>query len=128
MHVHTSISNKATERNIFVDENGEQTDEFLHAIAGMQRHLSGAMALMAPYVNSYRRRTGVEDSPANLAWGMDNRTVGLRVPLSNPKVDGSKIVCLALMPILTLRLPQHWLPSGWAPGEKVAKPSPQRQW
>ena len=27
--------------NIFVDENGEQTDEFLHAIAGMQRHLSG---------------------------------------------------------------------------------------
>ncbi len=85
MHVHTSISNKATERNIFVDENGEQTDEFLHAIAGMQRHLSGAMALMAPYVNSYRRRTGAEDSPANLAWGMDNRTVGLRVPLSNPK-------------------------------------------
>ncbi len=85
MHVHTSISNKATGRNIFVDENGEQTDEFLHAIAGMQRHLSGAMALMAPYVNSYRRRTGAEDSPANLAWGMDNRTVGLRVPLSNPK-------------------------------------------
>ena len=85
MHVHTSISNKATEGNIFVDENGEQTDEFLHAIAGMQRHLSGAMALMAPYVNSYRRRTGAEDSPANLAWGMDNRTVGLRVPLSNPK-------------------------------------------
>ena len=85
MHVHTSISNKATKRNIFVDENGEQTDEFLHAIAGMQRHLSGAMALMAPYVNSYRRRTGAEDSPANLAWGMDNRTVGLRVPLSNPK-------------------------------------------
>ena len=85
MHVHTSISNKATKRNIFVDENGEQTDDFLHAIAGMQRHLSGAMALMAPYVNSYRRRTGAEDSPANLAWGMDNRTVGLRVPLSNPK-------------------------------------------
>ena len=85
MHVHTSVSNKATGMNVFVDENGEQTDEFLHAIAGMQRHLSGAMALMAPYVNSYRRRTGAEDSPANLAWGMDNRTVGLRVPLGNPK-------------------------------------------
>jgi glutamine synthetase len=85
MHVHTSIRNKATGQNIFVDENGEQTEEFLHAIAGMQRYLSGAMALMAPYVNSYRRRTGAEDSPANLAWGMDNRTVGLRVPLGNPK-------------------------------------------
>ena len=43
------------------------------------------MALMAPYVNSYRRRTGTEDSPANLAWGMDNRTVGLRVPLGRPE-------------------------------------------
>ena len=85
MHVHTSIRNKVTGQNIFVDENGEQTEEFLHAIAGMQRYLSGAMALMAPYVNSYRRRTGAEDSPANLAWGMDNRTVGLRVPLGNPK-------------------------------------------
>jgi glutamine synthetase len=85
MHVQTSIRNKATGQNIFVDENGEQTEEFLHAIAGMQRYLSGAMALMAPYVNSYRRRTGAEDSPANLAWGMDNRTVGLRVPLGNPK-------------------------------------------
>jgi glutamine synthetase len=51
----------------------------------MQRYLSGAMALMAPYVNSYRRRTGTEDSPANLAWGMDNRTVGLRVPLGRPE-------------------------------------------
>ncbi|MDB2324336.1 glutamine synthetase family protein [Alphaproteobacteria bacterium] len=85
MHIHASVNSKKSGKNIFVDEIGEETDEFMHAIAGMQRHLSGAMALMAPYVNSYRRRTGAEDSPANLAWGMDNRTVGLRVPVGNPK-------------------------------------------
>lgn len=85
MHIHASVINKATGKNIFVDADGAETDEFLHAIAGMQRHLVGAMALMAPYVNSYRRRTGADDSPANLAWGMDNRTVGLRVPLGHPE-------------------------------------------
>ncbi len=50
----------------------------------MQRYLAGAMALMAPYVNSYRRHSLNEDSPTNLAWGMDNRTVGLRVPVGDP--------------------------------------------
>ena len=84
MHIHVSIKDKATGKSIFVDDQGEDTDKFLHAISGMQRHLVGAMALMAPYVNSYRRFSGGEDSPTNLAWGMDNRTVGLRVPLGNP--------------------------------------------
>jgi glutamine synthetase len=84
MHIHVSIKDKATGKSIFVDEQGEDTDKFLHAVSGMQRHLVGAMALMAPYVNSYRRFSGGDDSPTNLAWGMDNRTVGLRVPLGNP--------------------------------------------
>jgi len=83
MHIHASVMRKSNGKNIFNDANGEETDEFMHAVAGMQRHLVGGMALMAPYVNSYRRRLG-DDSPTNLAWGMDNRTVGLRVPLGNP--------------------------------------------
>lgn len=85
MHVHASINDMKTGRNIFVNDDGSESDAFFNSLAGMQRYLVGAMALMAPYVNSYRRRTGAEDSPANLAWGMDNRTVGLRVPLGDPK-------------------------------------------
>ncbi|MDA7598426.1 glutamine synthetase family protein [Alphaproteobacteria bacterium] len=85
MHIHASICDKATGHNIFVNKDGSDSDVFFHSIAGMQRYLVGAMALMAPYVNSYRRRTGAEDSPANLAWGMDNRTVGLRVPFGDAK-------------------------------------------
>ena len=81
MHIHTSVRSRKTGKNIFANPDGTESDDFYHSLAGMQRYLSGAMALMAPYVNSYRRRTGTEDSPANLAWGMDNRTVGLRVPI-----------------------------------------------
>jgi glutamine synthetase len=84
MHVHLSMRDRDTGRNLFVTEDGEDSEAFYHALAGMQRYLSGAMALMAPYVNSYRRHSLTEDSPTNLAWGMDNRTVGLRVPTGDP--------------------------------------------
>jgi len=84
MHLHLSVKETATGRNLFVGEDGSESDEFFHALAGMQRYLAGAMALMAPYVNSYRRHSLTEDSPTNLAWGMDNRTVGLRVPVGDP--------------------------------------------
>lgn len=85
MHVHVSVLDQATGQNIFSDEEGEATERFNYAIGGMQRYLSAAMPLMAPYVNSYRRLLSGEDSPTNLAWGVDNRTVGLRVPRSAPQ-------------------------------------------
>jgi glutamine synthetase len=43
-----------------------------------------AMLIFAPYVNSYRRFLNSWASPVNLAWAIDNRTVGLRVPDSSP--------------------------------------------
>ncbi len=84
MHLHFSVKETATGRNLFVGDDGSESEEFFHALAGMQRYLAGAIALMAPYVNSYRRHSLAEDSPTNLAWGMDNRTVGLRVPVGDP--------------------------------------------
>ena len=41
------------------------------------------MCMLAPYVNSYRRLVR-KSAPINVRWGYDNRTVGLRVPLSDP--------------------------------------------
>ena len=40
---------------------------------------------MAPFVNSYRRLSLTYDAPRNVAWGYDNRTVGLRVPMGTSK-------------------------------------------
>ena len=84
MHLHISVSDKKTGRNILVNADGEESEAFYHVLAGMQRYLASGSAFMAPYVNSYRRRSMAEDSPSNLAWGMDNRTVGLRVPMGDP--------------------------------------------
>ena len=46
-------------------------------------YLPDAMLILAPYVNSYRRFLDPWSSPVNLAWAIDNRTVGLRVPDSD---------------------------------------------
>ena len=71
-----------TGRNLFSARNGRDSRLFKHHIGGLQRYLPEAIALMAPYVNSYRRFTRYYASPINVHWGYDNRTVGLRVPVS----------------------------------------------
>jgi len=83
MHIHHSILDKDG-TNIFTDPNGEETDAFFHFIGGLQTHLPSVIAVMAPYVNSYRRYVKDHAAPINLCWARDNRTAGLRVPLSSP--------------------------------------------
>ena len=56
---------------------------FFAHIAGLQKYLPAAMALFAPNVNSYRRITRYQLAPINVQWGYDNRTAGLRVPVSD---------------------------------------------
>ncbi|WP_295048157.1 glutamine synthetase family protein, partial [uncultured Paracoccus sp.] len=85
MHLHHSVIDTATGQNIFSNAKGAETPEFLHFIAGMQKHLPAAVALLAPYVNSYRRYVPDFAAPINLEWGRDNRTTGLRVPISSPE-------------------------------------------
>ena len=84
MHIHTSVVDSKTGKNIFADKKGSETEAFYHFIAGMQHHLSGAVAVLAPYVNSYRRYVPDFAAPINLEWGRDNRTTGLRIPISSP--------------------------------------------
>jgi len=85
MHMHHSVLDVKTGRNIFSKKNGDETPAFLHFIAGLQNHLPSAIALLAPYVNSYRRYVPDFAAPINLEWGRDNRTTGIRVPISPPE-------------------------------------------
>jgi glutamine synthetase len=85
MHIHHSVLDRTSGLNIFSNEDGTETDAFQHYIAGLQNHMPRAMAVIAPYVNSYRRYVKDHAAPINLAWGRDNRTTGIRVPLSSPK-------------------------------------------
>jgi glutamine synthetase len=84
MHLHQSVVDLATGRNLFADESGENTQLFLSFIAGLQKFVPAAMPLFAPNVNSYRRLDPQSDAPINVHWGMDNRTTGFRVPVSEP--------------------------------------------
>jgi glutamine synthetase len=85
MHIHHSVVDAKTGKNIFTNAQGHETAAFMHFIGGMQRHLPAAVALLAPYVNSYRRYVPDFAAPINLEWGRDNRTTGLRVPISGPE-------------------------------------------
>ncbi|MCO4846622.1 MAG: glutamine synthetase [Yoonia sp.] len=84
MHVHHSILD-AQGNNIFTDSQGGETDAFFHFIGGLQEHMPSVIAVMAPYVNSYRRYVRDYAAPINLEWGRDNRTTGIRIPLSPPE-------------------------------------------
>ncbi|MVA99438.1 glutamine synthetase [Nitratireductor sp. CAU 1489] len=84
MHIHQSVVDLASGRNIFSDESGDETDAFRHFIGGMQRHMPSALVMMAPYVNSYRRLTNAASAPVNTNWGYDNRTTAFRIPRSDP--------------------------------------------
>ena len=84
MHIHQSIVNIDTGRNIFSDDEGNPTPAFFSFIAGQQKYLPAVMCILAPYVNSFRRLTRGTAAPINVHWGYDNRTVGIRVPNSGP--------------------------------------------
>lgn len=78
MHIHQSVVSKKTGRNIFSNEDGSPSKEFFWYIGGLQKYVPAAMALFAPYVNSYRRLVRSNAAPINIQWGTDNRTVGIR--------------------------------------------------
>ncbi|MGQ0565118.1 MAG: glutamine synthetase family protein [Gemmobacter sp.] len=84
MHIHTSVVDSKSGKNIFAGAKGVETDAFYNFIGGLQNHLSAGVALLAPYVNSYRRYVPDFAAPINLEWARDNRTTGLRIPISNP--------------------------------------------
>ncbi|MGI9336385.1 MAG: glutamine synthetase family protein [Gammaproteobacteria bacterium] len=83
LHLHQSVVDARTGENVFATANGELTPLFMAHIAGLQKYLTAAMALLAPNVNSYRRITRFNAAPINLEWGYDNRTTSLRVPVSD---------------------------------------------
>ena len=84
MHIHHSIIDMETGKNAFSGPQGGETDLFYHFVGGMQKYLPAAIAVLAPYVNSYRRYVKDHAAPINLEWARDNRTTGIRIPISSP--------------------------------------------
>ncbi|CAE6884010.1 MULTISPECIES: glutamine synthetase family protein [Pseudomonas] len=85
MHVHQSIIDKATGKNLFSNEDGSMSELFMHHIGGLQKLIPELLPLFAPNVNSFRRFLPDTSAPVNVEWGEENRTVGLRVPDADPQ-------------------------------------------
>ncbi|WP_162250572.1 MULTISPECIES: glutamine synthetase family protein [unclassified Pseudomonas] len=84
MHIHQSIVEIDTGRNVFSDDAGQPTAIFRQFIAGQQAGMADFTALFAPNVNSYQRLCHPFASPNNACWSHDNRAAGLRIPASSP--------------------------------------------
>ncbi len=84
MHIHQSVLDLKSGKNVFASRDGKPSKLFLNHIGGLQRYLAAALPLFAPNVNSYRRLVPESDAPTNVHWAIDNRTVSLRVPASDP--------------------------------------------
>ena len=83
MHIHQSVIDTKSGRNVFTKPNGEASEAFFAFIGGMQHYVPKSLVMMAPYVNSYRRMAPGMACPVNNAWGYDNRTTAFRIPASD---------------------------------------------
>jgi glutamine synthetase len=83
MHVHVSLAG-ADGGNLFASADPAGTPLLRHAIGGMQASMAEAMALFAPNANSYRRFRRQSYAPVAATWGVNNRSVGFRIPSGPP--------------------------------------------
>ena len=85
MHIHQSVVDINTGRNLFSEKDGSDSLMFRHFIGGLQKILPRLAPLFAPNVNSFRRMRPSYSAPINVQWGYDNRSCGLRVPICDPQ-------------------------------------------
>ena len=83
MHLHISM-NDAAGNNAFASEDVAGTPLLRHAIGGMKTLLAESMAIFAPNANSFRRFKANSYAPVAATWGVNNRTVSLRIPAGSP--------------------------------------------
>ena len=86
MHWHFSLQQARDGANAFLGADGHADGPRLRQfIAGLQRHVAGAMAILAPYDHSYDRIRRSDSSPSRANWGEDDRLAAFRIPRSSPR-------------------------------------------
>ena len=82
MHIHASIKDMEN-GNIFSGRNKKPSKLLKNAISGLQQSFYDFMLVFAPHANSYRRFQEENFVPMTPCWSLNNRTVALRIPLSD---------------------------------------------
>lgn len=79
MHFHVSLWQG--ERNLFVEEvEGDWNAPLRQALGGLMATMGESMLVFAPHANSWRRFVGNSYAPVSPTWGVNNRSVALRIP------------------------------------------------
>lgn len=84
MHVHVSLLDDAG-RNVFAGEDEMGSEMLRCAAGGLMTTMTEVTALLAPNANSYRRFQPDSFVPLAPTWGVNNRTVAIRVPAGDPE-------------------------------------------
>ncbi|MCF1708657.1 glutamine synthetase family protein [Tabrizicola sp. J26] len=80
MHFHVSLMDDAG-TNVFVEAvEGQWNDTIRHAIGGLKATMGESMLVFAPHANSWRRFASQSYAPVSPSWGVNNRSVALRIP------------------------------------------------
>jgi glutamine synthetase len=80
-HVHQSLWDETGKKNLFHNDKDKMkmSELMKNYIAGQLFCLPHILPLFAPTINSYKRLVEGAWAPTTLTWGIDNRTVSLRV-------------------------------------------------
>lgn len=81
MHIHVSLLDEQG-NNVFVDET-----KLVNAVAGALQRSGEFTLLAAPHANSYRRLRREGFAPVSQTWGYNNRTVAVRIPTGEPRIE-----------------------------------------
>jgi glutamine synthetase len=85
MHFHVSLQDDAG-RNVFTEAAGEKwAPSLLNALGGLIHTMAESMLVFAPHANSWRRFVSQSYAPVAPTWGVNNRSVALRVPAGDAK-------------------------------------------
>ncbi|TIT44154.1 MAG: glutamine synthetase, partial [Mesorhizobium sp.] len=85
MHFHVSLQDKAG-KNVFAEASGETWSlPLLRGLGGLIQTMAESMLVFAPHANSWRRFVSQSYAPVAPTWGVNNRSVALRVPAGDAK-------------------------------------------
>lgn len=81
MHLHVSL---AGADNLFAAEDPAGSPLLRQALGGLKQTMAESLLVFAPNGNSYRRFRSQSYAPVAVNWGINNRSVSLRVPSGPP--------------------------------------------
>ena len=80
MHFHVSLQD-GKGVNLFAEaQEGTWNPLILNALGGMRATMGETMLVFAPHANSWRRFANQSYAPVSTNWGVNNRSVALRIP------------------------------------------------